>query len=98
VTGKIDGAAPQALAYRLGIECTVDRLLLAGQAEAAREIAAWHAPRLPISGGQLIKRGLPEGPVVARTLKAIEDRWVAAGFPTGERFEKIVEDALGGID
>jgi poly(A) polymerase len=93
VAGTGDGV-PQALAYRLGSDCAVDRLLLDGLADAAREITGWHAPRLPISGGQLIKRGLPEGPVVARTLKAIEDRWVLAGFPTGEDFERIVVEAL----
>ena len=84
----------QALAYRVGPDCAVDRLLLAGKPEAAREIAAWHAPRLPVSGGQLIKRGLKEGPVVARTLRSIEDRWVAAGFPMGDGLEHIVQDAL----
>jgi poly(A) polymerase len=57
-------------------------------------IAGWHRPRLPIGGGVLIKRGLAEGPVVARTLKAIEDGWIRAGFPMGEQFELIVSDAL----
>jgi len=57
-------------------------------------MASWHAPRLPISGGQLIKRGLAEGPLVARTLRRIEDSWVEAGFPQGEGFERIVADAL----
>jgi poly(A) polymerase len=93
-TGEVDGGPPQALAYRLGIDCAVDRLLLAGRSSDAATIAEWHAPRLPISGGALIKRGLPEGPIVARTLKAIEDRWVASGFATGPEFERIVEDAL----
>jgi len=86
--------ATQALAYRIGVECAVDRLLLADRATDAAEIAAWHAPRLPVSGGTLIKRGLTEGPVVARTLRKIEDRWVEAGFPSGEALEKIVSDAL----
>jgi poly(A) polymerase len=82
------------LAYRVGSGCAVDRLLLAGQAGGASTIAHWKAPRLPIGGGQLIKRGLPEGPIVARTLRRIEDRWVEAGFPEGEEFERIVADAL----
>ena len=51
-------------------------------------------PKLPIGGGTLISRGLPEGPAVARTLRAIEDRWVEAGFPSGEAFERIVSAAL----
>jgi poly(A) polymerase len=86
--------SPYELAYRTGVDCAVDRLLLAGRPEQAEAISHWKAPRLPIGGGQLIKRGLPEGPVVARTLRKIEDRWVAAGFPHGEQFEQIVSDAL----
>jgi poly(A) polymerase len=85
---------PRALAYRLAVECAVDRLLLAGRPREAAEIAAWTPPRLPIGGGVLIKRGLPEGPVVSRTLRAIEERWIAAGFPTGPKFDSIVSEAL----
>jgi poly(A) polymerase len=92
--GRDLGASPRALAYRLGTECAADRLLLASRPNDARDIAAWVAPRLPIGGGALIGRGLPEGPIVARTLRSIEDRWVEAGFPDGEEFERIVSDAL----
>ena len=87
-------ANPHTLAYRVGSECAADRLLLAGRAKAAAELAEWKPPRLPIAGGALIARGLPEGPVVARTLRQIEDRWVEAGFPTGAAFEQIVGEAL----
>ena len=94
-TAKDDGRLPpRALAYRVGAECAVDRLLLAGRVPEAGEIASWHAPRLPISGGALIKRGLPEGPIVAQTLRRIEDRWVDEGFPTGAQFDRIVEEEL----
>lgn len=86
--------SPQTLAYRVGAECAVDRLLLAGKPEEAARIKAWKIPRLPIGGGVLIERGLKEGPMVARTLKAIEERWIEAGFPRGEAFEKIVQEAL----
>jgi poly(A) polymerase len=85
-----------ALAYRLGTECAVDRLLIDGEFDEARKIAGWKAPRLPIGGGALIKRGLPEGPLIAKTLRAIEDRWVLAGFPVGPDFERIVSEALAG--
>jgi poly(A) polymerase len=90
---ELQGTA-HALAYRCGTECAVDRLLLAGRSRDAAEIAGWRPPRLPIGGGALIERGLPEGPIVARTLRNIEDEWVAAGFPGGEDFERIVDDAL----
>jgi poly(A) polymerase len=78
----------------LGNECAVDRLLLAGRTGEATEIVSWKPPRLPIGGGDLIARGLPEGPIVAKTLKEIDRRWVEAGFPTGDAFELIVSDAL----
>ena len=88
------GVSPQALAYRVGSECAADRLLLGGRPSDAAAIAGWHRPRLPISGGQLIKRGLAEGPIVARTLRSIEDQWLKAGFPAGDEFEKIVTGEL----
>lgn len=87
-------SSPKALAYRTGIECAVDRLLLAGKTGEAVSIANWKAPRLPIGGGTLIARGLPEGPVVARTLKRIEEHWIEAGFPVGDALERIVSGAL----
>ena len=93
-TGEL---TPRVLAYRLGTQCAVDRLLLGGRADEARTIAEWKTPRLPISGGTLIKRGLPEGPIVAKTLRSIDDRWVEAGFPTGEDFERIVADAIARV-
>jgi len=89
-----DPGSPQALAYRLGTESGIDRLLLAGRAADASAIADWTPPRLPIGGGALIARGIDEGPNVARTLRTIEDRWIAEGFPSGDAFERIVEDVL----
>ena len=89
------GLNPRALAYRIGTEAAVDRLLLAGKAKDAKAIAGWTPPKLPIGGGQLIARGVTEGPDVARTLKQIEDRWEAAGFPQGAQFEALVEELLG---
>jgi len=83
-----------ALAYFIGTECAIDRLLLANRPADAAKIAQWTAPRLPIGGGDLIERGLTAGPVVARTLRALERRWVDRGFPTGADFDQIVVEAL----
>ena len=88
------GPSPQGLAYRAGRECAVDRLLLANRVEEAAAIAGWTVPKLPLGGGVLIARGLTEGPVVARTLRAIEDHWVSSGFPRGEELDRIVSDAV----
>ena len=86
--------SPRALAYWIGTESAVDRLLLSGNAETAAGISDWHPPRLPIGGTRLMAMGLPEGPVIARTLQAIERQWVEAGFPGGDEFEAIVADLL----
>ena len=88
------GLNPRSLAYRLGTEGAVDRLLLAGLADDAAGLSGWTPPRLPIGGGDLIARGVNQGPEVARALKQIEDAWEAAGFPKGRPLEQIVEKAL----
>lgn len=88
------GLNPRALAYRIGTESAVDRLLLAGRPSDAAAISTWMAPRLPIGGSQLMARGVPEGPEIARTLHRIEDSWEAAGFPQGEEFDRLVDQAL----
>jgi poly(A) polymerase len=85
---------PQAMAYFVGVECAVDRLLLAGKTDAAAAIAGWHPPRLPVRGGQLIERGIRRGPDVARALQTIERRWVEAGFPGDEELDQIVSQEL----
>jgi len=78
----VDGDA-QRLAYRLGTRGALDRIAL-GRALSpgdAAVIADWEVPRLPVSGGDLIARGLVAGPDVARLLRSLEQQWVAAGFP-----------------
>lgn len=93
--GRDLGANPRSLAYRLGTACAIDRLLLAGKPDEAAAIAHWTIPRLPIGGGLLIERGIPQGPEVARTLRQIEERWIEAGFPTGPEFDRIIADVIG---
>jgi poly(A) polymerase len=83
----------QALAYWVGAESAQDRLLLAGRTDDAAALSDWPVPRLPVTGGQLIKRGVPQGPLVAKTLQAIERAWVAAGFPSGEALAGLVAEA-----
>jgi poly(A) polymerase len=87
-------ANPRALAYWVGAETAIDRLLLAGRAGAAAAIGDWPVPRLPISGGKLIKLGLVEGPTVATALKAIDRRWVDTGFPDGADFDRLVAEEV----
>lgn len=86
-----EGAA--ALAYRVGIDGARDRLLLAGQ--DARFPDGWTPRRLPVSGGTIVARGVGKGPDVARTLRLIEDRWIAAGFP--DDIDGIVDSAVAQV-
>jgi poly(A) polymerase len=76
----------RALAYRLGKRGALDRIALGRALEPgdAKGLADWDVPRLPVGGGDLIARGLPAGPTVARTLKALEESWIAAGYPGRE--------------
>jgi poly(A) polymerase len=85
---------PCALAFRQGVAVAQDRLLLAGRAPDAAALATWDLPRLPIGGGDLVRRGVPQGPEVARLLREIERKWVAAGFPGGDPLEAIVRETL----
>lgn len=91
-------ANPRALAYRIGVEGAIDRLLLHGAEENAIEqlglLSNWAPPRLPISGGVLIERGIDRGPEVARTLRQIEDQWVAENFPDDARLSSIIDAAV----
>lgn len=76
-----DVGDPAALAYRLGTEAAVDRLLLGeGPAAEAARLAGWEKPRLPIGGGDLVALGLHRGPRVAALLAALERGWVEDGF------------------
>lgn len=96
--GQDDAQPPRALGYRLGVESAIDRLLLSGEVAAAADLVDWPRPSLPLSGGALVERGLARGPDVAKALRAVEDRWIAEGFPdavrTGVIADEVVAQAL----
>lgn len=82
----------RALAYRLGRDEALDRLLLAGRDVAPLE--HWEIPRLPLKGGDIVARGVSAGPEVARVLRAVEAQWVAEGFPSEARVRELLDRAL----
>jgi poly(A) polymerase len=84
-------AGPKEMAYRTGVEGAVDRLLIADRVDEAKHLAGWSPPRLPLSGGAMVSRGLSAGPLVAKALKQVEDRWIADGFPNAERTGRIAD-------
>ena len=87
-----DSEAPMALAYYEGVDCARDRLLLTRADPSALE--GWEAPQLPLKGGEIVERGVAKGPQVARTLQAVEKRWVAEGFPGRDRVLDLLEAEL----
>ncbi|MHA6720447.1 CCA tRNA nucleotidyltransferase [Sphingomonas sp. RS6] len=95
-----DGLAdPRGLAYRVGTTSAEDRMLLhsADPAQLAADwqaLSGWQVPVLPLSGGALVERGLARGPDVARALRAVEDRWIAEGFPDASRVAALADDAV----
>ena len=83
---------PHALAYRLGREGAIDRLLLFGANPAA--IIDWSIPRLPLKGGEIVARGVAAGREVARILQAVENRWIEENFPGRARVEALLGEEI----
>jgi poly(A) polymerase len=90
--------------YRLGRERFTDRVLLAwsragaGVADAtwhelARLPERWTAPRFPLKAADLVKRGVAKGPVLGSALRAAEEVWIAADFPTDAADVAAIADA-----
>ncbi len=71
------------LAYRLGREQALDRLLIAGADTSS--LSDWEIPQLPLKGGEIVALGVAAGPEVARVLYAVEARWIDEHFPDRAR-------------
>ncbi|WP_333605707.1 CCA tRNA nucleotidyltransferase [Novosphingobium sp.] len=82
----------RALAYRLGRESALDRLLLTGS--DISPLAGWDIPVFPLKGGRIVARGIGAGPEVARILRRVEDRWIAEGFPPEARVDALLDEEL----
>lgn len=86
----VEGA--RALAYCLGHESALDRLLIAGQDIAP--LHGWSAPEFPLKGGAIVARGVKTGPEVARILREVETLWIAEGFPDEARVEALLGEVI----
>ncbi|KEO88233.1 polynucleotide adenylyltransferase [Erythrobacter sp. JL475] len=87
-----DAENPQTLAYNIGIEQAIDRLLLLDHDTAM--ITGWEPPAFPLKGGEIVARGVAAGPQVARLMQTVERRWVAEGFPDPDRIAQILDEEL----
>jgi len=83
---------PRGLAYRLGREQALDRLLIAGADTTA--LSGWEIPQMPMKGGEIVALGVAAGPEVARVLQAVEARWIEEHFPDRVRVEQILAEEL----
>ena len=94
LAAKRDGASSDArpLAYALGREAAIDRLLLTGEKTAP--LHGWEIPVFPLKGGAIVARGVAAGPEVARILRAVEALWVAEGFPDEDRVAELLDSRL----
>ena len=86
---NLDRGGQRALIYRHGQAHFRDVVLLAwakrGESEAVwramlETADAWESPALPITGADLLARGVPEGPEVGDLLRAVEDWWIEHDF------------------
>ena len=82
-------AALRAALHRAGQAAILDRVLLAAAragvgpaavADDLAEIAAWSAPRFPLTGADLLAAGVAPGPRLGRLLTTVEDWWVGRDF------------------
>jgi tRNA nucleotidyltransferase/poly(A) polymerase len=94
----------RALLYRLGPARLADRVLLAwARSPAAAHDPTWRTlttlperwavPVFPLKAADFIGRGLPQGPALGAALRAAEEAWVAADFPSNRPAIEAIADA-----
>lgn len=59
----------------------------------------WQKPELPLTGAEVMKAGVPEGPDIGRIIKEVEDWWIDADFTDDrlsiiERLKAIVQATI----
>ena len=90
------GISARALAFQIGVESAIDRLLLdaSSPVDSIAALENWTPPQLPIGGGTLIARGLTPGPDVAKALGEVQRIWVDEGFPEPARVDQIANQIV----
>ena len=105
-TRTADGGAPtptsiRPLAYWHGIEAARDRALLFGAdkdiATMLEQLKEWQPPTFPLTGGDLIAKGMEPGPEVSETLATLEREWIEKGFPDKEEAFSMANKLVASI-
>jgi poly(A) polymerase len=104
VSGQCSERDGRVLLYRLGPERYLDRLLLAwtrspqGAADRvwralAMLPASWVAPAVPFKAADFVARGVPRGPQLGQAMRAAEEAWLTADFPSEAATLAAIADA-----
>lgn len=96
IDANLPPLAMKTLLYRRGKDIALSKILLAWAEASGREGATptqseawkrlyrlashWVIPTFPLSGQDLLARGVPPGPNLGRLLQAVEEWWKAGGF------------------
>ena len=91
---KVPDANPRRLAYIVGREAAIDRLLITGGDTTA--LLDWDIPQFPLKGGMIVARGVSAGPEVARILRTVETQWIHENFPDEARVTALLDAAISG--
>ena len=67
-------------AQGLMIELAPDRVMNGYAPKAIDIIQNWDIPNFPITGEDLMKEGIPQGPELGTELAKREEKWIASGF------------------
>jgi poly(A) polymerase len=109
ITPQPNEKSARALLYRLGPQAFADRVFIAWARSAAgvadiawRALANlpehWTAPRFPLKAADFTRRGIAAGPSLGAALRAAEQAWIDADFPTdGAAIEAIADRAALGV-
>ena len=103
VAPRADAQAARALLYDLGAQSFADRVLVAwsrseaGAADSAwRDLATlpqrWTAPVFQLKAADFTRRGVAAGPSLGVALRAAEQAWIAADFPTDPAALEAIAD------
>ncbi len=90
-----DDRSIRAALYRMGSQTVLDVALLRAMQEEPTDAAErvlltsrnWEIPSFPIAGHDLLLRGYSAGPMIGKTLRALETVWLASDF-------KLTREAL----
>lgn len=91
ITSWMSPRESRRMVYRIGVEAFRDRIKLMWS-KAARSAAthqwrgllalaeSWTPPPFPLTGDDVLKSGVPKGPMVGQVLREVEDWWIDHDF------------------